>query len=137
MSFLPAFAFVAAIGATPLAIRVLSAPFISSIGVASYSIYLIHQPIIELLVARGIHPAIAALSSLTAGCAFWWFVERTFVAGPIRDRLISEFRAFLPRWLMLVGIAPTMNLRRTTGPQFVIDAGSKEGFEPSLGAASS
>jgi peptidoglycan/LPS O-acetylase OafA/YrhL len=89
--------------------RILSSRPMVAIGTASYSIYLVHEPIVSFLVARtGPGPMgvavsyVAALgSALTAGAVLWFFVERpltdpAFVRKTV-TRLRSEVSSLLGR----------------------------------------
>lgn len=75
------------------------------IGIASYSIYLVHEPIIALVEQRTSAGAIiAALIALVFGVAFWAIFERPLVRGPIRDALRRSIRPVIQRlsaWLRL------------------------------------
>lgn len=98
-----AFLVVVTAGAVPFARALLSTGFFAFVGRASYSIYLVHSPLIGVMEERGIAPGVAAILSVCAGLVFWWLAERPFVETKLRDRLISEF-AFVGRWLQLAGV---------------------------------
>jgi peptidoglycan/LPS O-acetylase OafA/YrhL len=106
------FAFVIAAGSTPSLRRLLSARWIVCIGIVSYSIYLVHGPVINLLELHGVAPICAAIIAVAAGVAFWSIAERPFVRGKLRERLTSEFDAFLPRWFSSAGIDRLLQLGR-------------------------
>jgi peptidoglycan/LPS O-acetylase OafA/YrhL len=89
-----AFLLVVGGGAVGLFERVLSCKALVAVGAASYSIYLVHSPIMGVLENAGIAPPIAALVGVAAGFAFWWLVERHFAASPLRNRLVARL-AFL------------------------------------------
>lgn len=79
-------------GATLRPLRaVLSFPPLVALGKASFSIYLVHQPVIALVLAeagrRAGAPALIAV--LVAGFAFWWCIERQ-LTGSQRRRRIRE-----------------------------------------------
>lgn len=67
--------------------RCFSHPALVATGVASYSIYLVHHPILAELVLRGVPIWLAAVVSVAAGFGFWYGVERTLSAAPVRKRL--------------------------------------------------
>lgn len=61
------------------------------IGVASYSIYLAHEPLMWLI--HGFFQMalpVAALLALVPCIAFWYAFERPFVETPLRDRCIEK-----------------------------------------------
>jgi peptidoglycan/LPS O-acetylase OafA/YrhL len=89
-----AFLLVVGAGAVPLFERVLSNKVLVLVGSASYSIYLVHSPLMGVLEQLGATPVITALAGVLAGLAFWWLVERPVVRAPLRDRLIARL-AFL------------------------------------------
>lgn len=105
-----AFCFVLCCGASPTMRRLLSAKALTFTGTASYSIYLVHAPVIAVLEQSGVAPAAAASCGLLAGVAFWWFAERPFVETSLRVRLIRNLD-FLYRWLAFVGVPAVLELR--------------------------
>ena len=112
---LTAFCVVVAADRLSIARRALSFRPLAAIGVASYSIYLVHEPLVafadqrlELLAAQ--HPALhlsrvetgalAFALALAAGALFYAIAERPFVTGRLRARLVTTlerwFGAFFP-----------------------------------------
>ena len=87
------FAVVVSVGSFRVFEMVLSFRGLTVIGLASYSIYLIHQPVILFCEARGIGPWLALFVSLLAGFAFWAAAERPFVETALRVRMLSESAA--------------------------------------------
>jgi peptidoglycan/LPS O-acetylase OafA/YrhL len=87
--YLCAFSFVVASGYYGFLARLLSIRIIALIGLASYSIYLIHEPVIAILGRLGVWVYPCALVSVLIAFAFWWVAERPFVSGPIRRKLIG------------------------------------------------
>ena len=88
------FAFVVAAGAVPAFSRLLSLRALVAIGVASYAIYLVHEPIIAYAAN---HPGLAAnvlgaVAALAIGFAFWAVVERPFTTGPLRAPCLDAVR---------------------------------------------
>ena len=81
-------------GGTGVLARVLTWRPIAMVGVASYSIYLIHGPIIESLVRAGIPPVLAGLGGLAAGFAAYYAIERPLSQPAFRKAL--EARLTLP-----------------------------------------
>lgn len=108
------FFFVVAAGQVPLLMRILSSRWLSAVGIASYSIYLVHEPLISFAEEHGVAAPIAGVIGLACGFAFWWIAERPFVETRLRDRLIAELEAFLPRWFKVAGIGYSMPLESTS-----------------------
>lgn len=91
---LAVFCFVIAAGTLPALTRVLSTRALVATGVASYGIYLVHQPAVEIVenVLRGPAGPLAALVlAPLAGFAFWAIAERPFTTGPLRAPLVRWF----------------------------------------------
>jgi peptidoglycan/LPS O-acetylase OafA/YrhL len=74
--------------------RALSNKVLALIGTASYSIYLVHSPLMGVLEQHRVAPIPAAAIGVFAGIAFWWVVERRVTQAPLRDKLIARL-AFL------------------------------------------
>jgi len=89
------FAFVVLAGCMPWLRAALSVPLLFEIGVASYSIYLVHQPLIALIaapVARRIANPLFAIMITSAigvagGLVFWYVVERSVTTARAKGRL--------------------------------------------------
>ena len=82
------------------------------LGGASYSIYLMHYPIVvfvgsRLLAHGGINGFIATvLAAVLGGIAFWAIAERHFCGGPVRDRArawVEPHVVAILRWLGFPG----------------------------------
>lgn len=90
-----------------------SRAWLMAAGVASYSIYLVHEPI-ELLVLHkfgGFAGYVAAAGvGLAVGAVFWLVAERPFTSGPFRRPLLDAMLPFVRRCLVLAGIAETLQL---------------------------
>jgi len=105
------------------------------VGVASYSIYLVHEPIIALVEQRtSVGPVIAGLIALLAGVAFWAIFERPVVSGAARDALRRFVRPgvrTLVAWLRLQPdiVASSASIRSL--PAIV----KANGSDPSLSSA--
>lgn len=78
--------------------RLLGSPVPSSLGKASYSIYLTHLPVLLWLAHLGISIIPAAIITLAVGFAFWWTIERPFQRDDIRSNIVRQLRR-------LVGLA--------------------------------
>lgn len=87
---LASFAFVVAAGAQPWLMRALAARPMRAIGIASYSIYLVHALVVSLPVFHR-HGWLMGLLGLAAGVAFgfafWFAFERPVTETRLRDRL--------------------------------------------------
>ena len=105
-----AFALVLAAGSIGVLQRALSTRILAAIGTASYSIYLVHGPVISFFQEHGMAAPLAALCGVAAGCVFWAIAERPFTQGPLRERLHRDIAAFLPRWFAFLKIPVTLQL---------------------------
>ena len=85
--------------------------WLTTVGLASYSIYLIHGPVVTFALARGWNPVVAALLGIVAGFAFFFVAERPFLKGPLRSNLVAQFEEFLPRWFATLGLNRSFHLR--------------------------
>ena len=75
----------------------LSVRALSSIGVVSYSIYLVHEPLIAMLEYSGIPQIAAMIAGVAAGAAFWWAVERPITEDPLRRSMVVAIRNALAK----------------------------------------
>lgn len=82
------FFLVIAAGAIPKLERMLSIKALVAVGIASYGIYLVHQPIVILTEKIGWQPLAAGLCGIGAGFVFWLLAERPFVSGKVRALLL-------------------------------------------------
>jgi len=86
---LTSFAFVlSAVGFTPMQ-RVLSWKPLAAIGVASYSIYLVHEPFIVWLDALNSPGLVTIAAALGVGALFWLLVERPLTKPEVRRRMVA------------------------------------------------
>lgn len=102
------FASLVILAADPRIARLFAVAPLRAIGFASYSIYLVHQPIIDWLGQQGIAWPLAGCISLLAGFAFWYFVERPLVAPPVRRRIeerLSKLFGRLRRPAIVISLA--------------------------------
>lgn len=109
--YLAAFAFVVAVGNSERFCRLLSLRVLTVVGLASYSIYLVHEPLIALAQEHGVIPIVAAGIGIAAGFVFWSVAERPFVEGPTRNRLLTQFEALFGRWIPRAGFPRVITLR--------------------------
>src|SRR5579885_1844736 len=104
-----AFCFVVSAGAVPWLNKLVSNRLMTCIGTASYSIYLIHDPLLDFLARHGQNIILASGLSVGAGIVLWALVERPLVQSTvIRRRLLAEISDFIPKWLEIVGIKRTL-----------------------------
>ena len=107
------FAFVVFAGNSAWMRRILSVRMLVTTGLASYAIYLVHEPIVALALARLHGPAAPFLAgglALAAGFAFWVVGERPFTTGPLRAPLLAASRRFVDRAMSLGGIGRTITI---------------------------
>ena len=98
------FLFVVGAGSSLWLNRVLSAKWLTAVGLASYSIYLVHMPVMDLAMLRGVDPILASLLGIGVGFAFWYAAERPFIEPKLRDRLVARLEGAFSRWLPRVAI---------------------------------
>jgi peptidoglycan/LPS O-acetylase OafA/YrhL len=84
------FLFVVSAGTWAWLHRVLSVKWLTGLGLASYSVYLIHAPVIGFAVAHHVNFWLASLLGIMAGLAFWYVAERPFADSKLRDQLVSR-----------------------------------------------
>ena len=121
------FAVVAA-GAIPWLKRALSVKPLVAIGIVSYSIYLVHEPLVGIVLrntAWGLGGAVAV--GLAAGALFWLACERPFVAPALKQTLTRALEPRLARIAGWVGVPRSVTLARTTTVSAVPDQRSTPG----------
>ena len=87
-----------------------------AIGIVSYSIYLVHEPLVGIVLRNtplGFFGAVAA--GVAAGAIFWWPFERPFLASDLKEKLSDKLRPLLARALGLVGVPCWLNFGGTAG----------------------
>jgi exopolysaccharide production protein ExoZ len=72
--------------------RLFSFRVLERIGIASYSIYLVHHPIVDALARAGVALWIAGLVAIVAGFAYWRFVEMPLLRREVRGRIERALR---------------------------------------------
>lgn len=131
------FALVVAAGWMPWLRRALSAPPLVGLGIASYSIYLFHEPVIAY--CEGLHHAplwLGASAALALSLVFFLLGERPFLSGPLRDRLIGWLERGLSAGLGFLIPAPYVRARADRDAQVAPSATSESAPpRPLLGAA--
>lgn len=92
------FSLVIAGGAVPWLRVLLSTRPMVAIGVASYSIYLVHAPFTMLYgLYGGSNVLLGIIVGVLPGFLFWRYCERPFVDGPLRGVLIARVEKLLRR----------------------------------------
>ncbi len=117
---LAAFFFVVAAGIVPWMRAALSLRPLVWIGVASYSIYLVHEPIIALAEQTvGLNAALAGLAAVACGGAFWCAFERPFTSTRLKRQLVLGLRSWTAKLATIVGAPELVNMRRAMGDALV------------------
>lgn len=99
---LAAFAFVVCAGEVAALHNALSIKPLKAVGLASYSIYLIHPPVVSF--AERFGPLAAGGIGIAVGFGFWFVAERPFVDPPLRDYLLRKLRPWCERTLGAFGL---------------------------------
>lgn len=97
--------------------RLLANRVFRAIGVASYSIYLVHEPIVSFFGAHATPQTILTVyaagvgCALAAGAALWWLVERPITDPAFVRRAVAGSRAELARAMERWHIPASVELR--------------------------
>ncbi len=91
---LASFLTVVAVTGNARAGKIFAHPALVATGVASYSIYLVHHPIVNEFALRGCPWQLAAAIALGCGFAFWRFVEAPMLQPAIRRRIEHALESF-------------------------------------------
>lgn len=112
------FCLVVAVGTSPAARSILSHTWMKILGAASYSIYLIHEPIIEISERgfRVLHNPVAEVTcgfcvAVFAGLVFSYVAERPFVEKPLKEFLVTRINRGLCRLTALAVRLPYVRPR--------------------------
>jgi peptidoglycan/LPS O-acetylase OafA/YrhL len=106
-----AFLFVLAVGNYQGTRAVLAWMPLRVVGVASYSIYLMHQPILGILIGRYAWAPAPAVLVMVASCfAFWALFERTVLLARVRRPMIAYLSGPIGKILRFVGAPAEMQL---------------------------
>lgn len=111
------FCLVVAVGASPVARSILSHKWMVALGAASYGIYLIHEPIIEVAERslRTLHSSIGEATcgfciAVIAGMLFSYIAERPFVEKPLKEILVTRIDRGLCRLTLLAAALCSVRL---------------------------
>lgn len=108
---LAAFFFVVAAGCVAPLRAALSIRPLVAVGLASYSIYLVHEPIIGLIESNTSWGwALAFAAAVGCGFAFWFVFERPFVQTTLKRTFINYLIPPLERIAHAVGVAAIVSL---------------------------
>lgn len=128
------FGLVLAAGANAALRTLLSARLPVAAGVASYSIYLVHEPLVALVDANvggvAAQCAVSAVAAAIVGAVFWAAFERPWLHGELKRRALDAVNAAISPAFVWLRLPLHAALRRpgTPGPEVV------QTFEPA-GAA--
>ncbi len=111
-----AFGFVIYAGRAVWLQRILASAPLARIGIASYSIYLVHEPVVSFFASRSagnvpVAYAAAVGSALAAGFALWWLVERPITDPAFVRRTVGALRGELARVMERWHVPATVELR--------------------------
>lgn len=103
-----AFGLVLLAGHAKLLRAALSLRPIAAVGVASYSIYLVHEPVVQLVDLQ-MHGAllqciVASIASIAAGALFWSVFERPWLYGSLRTLALKSLLPALTRGLHVLRV---------------------------------
>jgi peptidoglycan/LPS O-acetylase OafA/YrhL len=113
-----AFALVLVAATVPFGRSILGSRPLAALGTASFSIYLVHQPVIALVHAvwgpdAG---ALAFAGSIAGGAAFWWCCERPLIDSARRRRWRERARPLTRKVLSWVGVPPSVQFAPARSP---------------------
>lgn len=131
---LAAFFFVVAAGSVPWLRAALSLRPLVWVGVASYSIYLVHEPIIALAEQTvGLNAALAGIGAIVCGGAFWCAFERPFTSTRLKRQMVFGLRSWTARLGALVGAPELVNMHRAPAdPQATFEVAADHDEELAL-----
>lgn len=111
------FFFVVAAGAFRHLQGLLAHRVLVATGVASYAIYLVHEPLVDITTQRvgGLPGGVLSVGiALAAGFAFWAVAERPFTTGKLRRPLLAALAPVVSRALRAVGCPTVIPLGRNS-----------------------
>lgn len=115
------FAFVVAAGNVPWLRNVLSVRPLVAIGTASYSIYLVHEPVASFFQEHVLLPGAwrligAYATAVAAGLIFWYVFERVWMYGAVKTRAIASLSPRFAKLFGWFGIDPVMRFGFALAP---------------------
>lgn len=110
------FLFVLAGGSFAWLRRALSFAPLAAIGTASYSIYLVHEPVVTLLAKYAPLPGVAEsvlayAAAVAAGFAFWVLAERAWTSEPLKGASVARIRPHLERLFRSLDLPQSITAR--------------------------
>ena len=110
------FAFVVAAGANGWLRSILSLKPLTAIGMASYSIYLVHEPIVDAVQRFSALPAAqsgwaAYTAAVAAGFAFWAVLERPWTTGALKAKSTGFLEPYIRRIFNVLELPHTITKR--------------------------
>ena len=126
-----AFFLVLAAGSLPWLRALLSTRPLVFIGVASYSIYLVHEPVIAAVEHNtSLNILLAGGIGVAAGVAFWVLFERAFTTNAVKRPFVNALQPPIQRACSFVGLPYSLEMHRSrqttavqiVGAQGVLDA---------------
>jgi len=121
---LAVFFLVVAAGALAPLRRALATKALVATGIASYGIYLVHEPAIEFAVSR-IHGVLAFPAGIAAGVgigfAFWALADRPFMTGRLRRPLVDAIAPLLARAGEMLRLGRQMTLREAVVDEVAVE----------------
>lgn len=134
------FALVVAVGEIGVLGRIFSWRIFAPLAAASYSIYLVHAPLVGTIekylpasVPVGMSLVISGACGIAAGLLFSLIAEKPFRRGALRDAMLARLDGWLPQAFRRVGIEPYVPLTARPEPAVVREHGTLE-IGPQTGA---
>lgn len=111
---LAAFALVVAVSKSRYLSNLFAHPALAFIGTASYSIYLIHEPLIAYMQGQGVPVLISGVVAVLSGVVFWAVLERQFTSGSPRFVLLSAIGVRIDALFEFLHVPRTLALAAAT-----------------------
>lgn len=106
--------FVVGVGAFKTTRAFLSLSALTAVGMASYAIYLVHEPFIRMIERAHVSPLLSALAGITLGFMFWFIAERPFLQTRAGAALRRDATSVLSRAFQRIGLPQLVALRSST-----------------------
>jgi len=115
------FAFVVVAGNIPWLRSALSVRPLVAIGTASYSIYLVHEPVASFFQEHVLLPGAwrfigAYGTAVVAGLAFWYVFERVWMYGALKAGAVSSLSPHFAKLSGRLGVDPVMRFGFSSAP---------------------